>query len=440
MAILMMDTVNELMDRKALPQPRMALDAVYKAGDDSKQQAHDLITRFVSYRARAGRSSSDSYTVRARKILMDLESKWPELAAEPRQSPIDVQELFAAPGRGFSQAMITYPMVRADTVFFLVIAQEAKGTSVQLMAVPLQGGDAVPLGKVLHPLRYRNQYQMYSNYVTAACIGNDSCYVALNGHGIHRFDLSQPHAQQVIASKSLPDGVVQSLVVAEDSLFIGVGSGSILRAEMADERIVSDDALETLVSTRDSSVQSPLDARPGFGVPHLLFDQHRNRLLIVIQNTRDSGGKLELWERRLRDGNLKRIHELARPQRRHGNARLDGDMLTISDVWIARWNLKTGESNILANYSLGSLRPTRTLWIPYWSEPTLCQGAVWWIQHDATIGSFDFPDGDPEFYRVTGLTGKPRDSSDESYLVPVNDKHFLLYFAQKLWLATPKEE
>jgi hypothetical protein len=227
------------------------------------------------------------------------------------------------------------------------------------------------------------------------------------------------------------------MVIGDGHLYAGIKGGTLIRAALPAELRESVVAVETLVSARRSEIESPLDRYSAFDVPHLLFDSVRSRLLIVIQRSKNDGGQLELWERPL-TGQAKLLHALARPQRLQTFARLDGDILKLTDVWIARWDLTTGQADILANYPLGSLRPTRKLWIPYTSEPVICAGSVCWIQQGGTMGRYVFPDGRPRFQKPSEfVVGEPFDSGDKSYLRPIDDKRFLAYYAQRLWLVTP---
>ena len=442
MARLMMQTAAELMDRKVLPSTydRMALDAASaiarfadeKDGLPAAREASQLLTKFVSYH-----NGNSSALQKANRVRLRLEAEWPELSPEPRQSPVSVRELYRAWRPGSPPSMLTYPTARGGDAYALTLSRADNRTLIQLMRLSLDGEPERPLGTVIVQKPFRDQYQFYKQYVPAVYVTDDFYFVAIQDLGVFRFSLEHVSLQQLVDAEALPSGTIQSLAVGAKHLYLGIEDGEIVRAPFPDGGQSMIEEFDPLASTSRSQIDSPLDHRPAFDVPHLLFDASRDRLLILIRNRREHGGKLELWQQPPQ-GNLSLVHALAAPQLRHVSARLRGNELTLSDTWIARWNLATGKHDIHANYALGSLQPTRRIWIPFTNEPTICSGWVWWIQHDGTLGSYAFPNGQPQYHRVPEfLAGKPLDSSDESYLAPIDDTRFLAYYAQRLWLVTP---
>jgi len=449
MAHLMMDTAETLMERGVSSHwhRRMALDgasaAVRYADADSGLQTgrrvSEFLTEFVAYRRKqtGGGAASDSALRLVDQIRLRLETKWPDLADEASPSAVAVRQLYHAPGSRFSQWMMTNLFVRDEVVYTVAISPAGQGSQIQLVAIPLDGEPSNSLGAVTTPTRYRYQYQLCRNYVTATCADAAACYVAVSGMGVFRYELDNASVSRIVSPELLSNGDVQSLMIGDGQLYAGIQGGKLLRGTLAAEPRDAILSVDTLVSTSRSEIESPLDRYSAFGIPHLLFDSARRRLLIVIQKERNDGGQLELWERHL-TGTTSLVHALARPQLRQTFARLDGDILKLADVWIARWNLATDKADILANYPLGSLQPTRRLWVPYTSEPVVCAGNVWWIQHGGTLGRYEFPDGQPKFQQIPAFAvGKPFDSGDESRLSPIDDKRFLAYYAQRLWLMTP---
>ncbi|MFT4555721.1 MAG: hypothetical protein ACI92S_001054 [Planctomycetaceae bacterium] len=449
MALLMMATAEALMERRELPgnYSRMALDGASAAvrhadadtGLQTGRRVSEFLTEFVAYRRKqtGGGAASDSATHKVDQIRLRLETKWPDLADEASPSAVAVRQLYHAPGSRFSQWMITNPFVRDEIVYTVAISPAGQGSQIQLVAIPLDGEPSNALGAVTTPTRYRYQYQLYRTYVTATGTDAGACYVAVSGMGVFRYELDNASVSRIVSPELLSDGDVQSLAIGDGHLYAGIQGGKLLRGALAAEPRDAILSVDTLVSTSRSDIESPLDRYSAFGIPHLLFDSARKRLLIVIQRERNDGGQLELWEHSF-TGETSLVHALVRPQRRQTFARLDGDILKLADVWIARWNLATDKADILANYPLGSLQPTRRLWVPYTSEPVVCAGHVWWIQQGGTLGRYEFPSGQPRFQQIPEFAvGKPFDSGDESRLSPIDDKRFLAYYAQRLWLVTP---
>jgi hypothetical protein len=169
----------------------------------------------------------------------------------------------------------------------------------------------------------------------------------------------------------------------------------------------------------------------------LLSDKDRNRLLVFVLDRHNEGRGGEVWEYDLASGKLKRLERFGRIQLGL-SAALRGDTLMLADTWFVRWNLKTNEKTVVANYTLGELAPTRKLWVSGLSQPPVyCQDSFWWLKNDGAMGRFKFPDGDPELHLPEKLRRDPGDNVGQSRAIPVDDERLLLQHARRLWLATP---
>jgi len=422
MADEMMATAEELMTRKLL-DPRILLDGCAIADESNCKRAHTLLTTIVA----RDYPSSKITLGRAEKLVAKLEDQFPELRSEPRESPVRLKQLFNANTVGGAWTLILHPIVQGESVHMVVLSKsrEFDGSTAQLISVPFDGGDPKPLGSVHLSERYGTIYAGRNLFVTAGCVDQDSYFAAIRGLGIVEFDLREPRASTLVPARELPKGYIQSMVFANSQIYAGMEGGKLIRLRPMTR------TLDKLAATDVAVVKTPLDDRPPFSIPYVLHDSARKRLLIVVK-----GREAEIWEHDLKTASFALLQRLGGTQSRI-RAKLDRDVLTLSDTWVFRWNLETGDQTVVANYSLGDLQPTRKLWIDGLRSPVFCKNSVWWFNSDRSLGRFTFPDGDPQTHFINDLEGKPIDSSDSSFAHPIDDNRFLIYHAQRLWLTSP---
>lgn len=413
----MLDTADALHQR-GIPPGRMLLDACALADESSAKRAYELLGE-----VHKNRSAAAAQFARLEQLL-------PELRKAPAASPVALKKLFDAHTFG-ERPLVLHPQVRGDRVYAMVLSIAGDTSVVQLIAAPLDGGEHELLGKITLPERPGSSHEGNTQFVTAACTDRNSYYAAIRGVGIVEFGLHKDRHSTLVEPKSLPQGVVQSLSLAGGQLYAGVEGGKLLRVKMMTGKA------DTLVATDVDVVKSPLDDRPPFDIPLLLTDEPRGRLLALVQDRHSEGRGAELWQVDLKTQKIERLERLGRIQLAV-NADLRDDTLTLADTWLLRWNLKTDEKTIVANYNLGEMKPTRRLWISGLNHPVVCAGAMWWLQPDGALGRLTFPGGQPEIHLPDELKRGPADRGGRSHAFAIDEKRYLLLHGSQLWLATPK--
>jgi hypothetical protein len=417
----MLDTSDELMQR-GIPPGRTLLDACLLAEESSSKRAYELLTNLKKLR---GGDSDAAMT----EVFARLEAKWPQLRKAPMERPVELKKLFDASEFG-DRPLVLHPIVHSERVYFVVLRAVEDTSVVQFVGVPIAGGEHEVLGKFTLPERFASVHEGEHTFVTATCTDRDACYVAIRGVGIVEFGLREERQSIMVRGEWLPDGVVGSLAIAGGQLYVGMHGGKLLCANMMTGRA------DTLASTDVKVVKTSLDDRPPFDIPIMLADDDRDRLLVIVQDRHEQGRGAEIWQLATKTQELGRLQKLGRIQLGL-TARLHDDVLTLSDTWFLRWNLKSGEKIAVANYDLGDIPPTRRLWVGGLRGAVYCGDTFWWMKQDGSLGRMVFPDGKAEFYVLDELRDAAKGNYAASCAIPVDDKRFVLHHSGKLWLATP---
>jgi len=179
--------------------------------------------------------------------------------------------------------------------------------------------------------------------------------------------------------------------------------------------------------------------RKSIVISHQLHDAARSRLLFVVQARLDRriehGAHAQLWQYNLKTKKAQRLFRLGRLQSAL-TTDLDGDVLTLTDTWIARWNMANGKRSVVANYSLGDWQFTRKLWIPRMHHAVICQEAAWWVASADKLGTCAFPDGTPKEFDLGDFSFEVHGNTVGHNTLRIDDDHFLIYNAGRVLLAT----
>lgn len=426
MSLQMIETAKMLQERGIFAE-RIILDGARGVGtEESATVAHEFLTKLAKQRSAGSRFSRD-----ATKILKKMEHKWPSLQSAQQDVPITFTRLLdrQKPGR---RPLLVHPRVHNNELIVLDLDDASGGTWIQCLAIPLDGGEVRFLGEYAIPESYGSIYMGLHYFVTTACLDNNNLVAAM-GNGreganceIVRFSLDRPTTDVMLPRGVLPNGIVQSLAVANGELFCGMKEGSLIRVSGFSKTVASD--ANTLVpkviaSSNGNLATSPLDKFKEFSVPLLISDPAQQRILAFVKLGQSERYRTSAWQFELETGELSLLREFERGNFSQ-NHLLKDDVLTLSGTGVTRWNLK---ENVVRNLP-DSIQPT---------APALCNGKLFSVQTDGAINSTDAISRKTEVFYPGQISGKPHDSSDRSYVIPVDDNRFLVYFAQQIWLATP---
>lgn len=415
----MLDTSDALMQR-GIPPGRTLLDACAVADKSNAKRAYELL---INLKKLTGGDSDPAMT----EMFVRLEAKLPELRAAPIESPVELKKLFDARELG-DHPLVLHPIVHGERVYFVVLRAVGDTSVVQFLGVPLAGGEHEVLATVTLPERFGSAYEGEHTFVTAACTDPNSYYAAIRGVGIVEFALREKRQSVLVRGEWLPTGVVDSLAIAGGQFCVGMRGGKLLRVQMMTGQV------DTVAATDVKVVKTPLDDRPPFDIPIMLADDARDRLLVIVQDRHEEGRGAEIWQLARKTQELTRLQKLGRIQLGL-TADLHDDVLTLSDTWFLRWNLKTGEKIAVANYDLGDIPPTRRLWVGGVHNAVHCSDAFWWVKQDGSLGHLDFPDGKTAFHLLEELRDAPKGSFSDSRVIRADHKHLVLHHSGQLWLA-----
>ncbi len=351
----------------------------------------------------------------------------------PAEDRLKIAKLLSADQFDRRTPLLLHPQPHQNRVYLVVLADSGgDGATARLVSISLAGGGFKQLGQISlnrNIAAFGIPFGIRS-IVTASCVDRDSYYAAIKGAGIVEFDLRRDRASALVKSSNLPDDGISSMVLVGGNLFVGC-QGKLLRVS------VMANSAEPVFDT--ANIDTPYPKGRSIVISHQLYDATRNRLLFFAQARLDRriehGSEVDLWQYNLKTKSAKRLARLGRLQSGL-TADLDGEVLTLSDTWIATWNLANGKRTIVANYSLGDWQFTRKLWIPRMHHAVICRDAVWWVAAADKVGTFTYPDGNPKEQDLNDFSMEVHGNTVGHFTRRIDDNRFLIYNAGRVLLAT----
>lgn len=217
-----------------------------------------------------------------------------------------------------------------NEAFCLATQLEGKHRELQLIRVPLSGGDASLLAKTELKLQAAKPATFFATrFVTSMCVDQETLYVATDGAGIVMFPLGNGSPRQIGVDEGLPTNNIRSIAVLDGKIYAGVSEGYLIAYDLAQKHC------EVLASSRRKQKLSPFDDQKPFRVPTLIADSERKRIVFVIDE--------HLWQLTPADGRFTQLLDIvAVDQGRSGpkltsnsiiwTSPLRGDRVLISDM------------------------------------------------------------------------------------------------------------
>lgn len=385
---------------------------------------------------------SHSPTDSLARHIQDLEKQYPglrdskTLAGMPKVRQIlDMADAGGAPG---ASDILRFLHVRGDSAFGLWVKNPLNPSAV-VVKIDLKTGATLSSEQL--PMAKPGSYgALLREHLTVGHASETDFFFGGTHIGIYQCGLALDAAPQQILTGAELAARPTALQVVGKQLYIGTADGGLWQYQLDTRKKA------LLISGKREVRQSKLDGVGVFDIDAILHDEPRSRLLLLAHTKTPELKPITngIWSLPMIDDvpdpkSLKKLVEVMTPTGNSGydvSGVLMNDDLLVTSWGLLRWNLKTDKKTLIANASWGSLQPTNHEFLPGVRSPVLCQDSLWWSGFRG-----DLAESKPGM-RTTAHNldlGEKRfhDSSDTAYVVPLDQKQFLLYSVQRLYVVTP---
>ncbi|MBC7816480.1 MAG: hypothetical protein IAG10_06295, partial [Planctomycetaceae bacterium] len=203
-----------------------------------------------------------------------------------------------------------------DDAFCIAIQVVGQHRELQLLRVPLSGGDVSLLAKTELKLPVTSSLTFFATrFVTSMCIDKETLFVATDGAGIVMFPLTNGSPRRIGVDEGLPTNNIRSVAVLDGKIYAGVSEGYLIAYDLAQSRC------DVIASSRRKQKLSPFDDQKPFRVPTLIADSARKRVVFVVGEN--------LWELIPATGRFTQLLNIVEADQGRSGPKLSGDSI----VW-----------------------------------------------------------------------------------------------------------
>ncbi|MEZ5941485.1 MAG: hypothetical protein R3C18_08850 [Planctomycetaceae bacterium] len=260
--------------------------------------------------------------------------------------------------------------------------------------------------------------------VPVICCSENALYAATRGE-LKRFDPNGNGPGEFVPL--LLNTSPTAMVAVGDTVFLGTEQGRVYEVSLRGQSRSEIIGPSTELRLADSESQR-------LEVSTLLYDEPRNRLLIVSADRGVSESPANgVFSYDLKTHVLQRLFGFGRIQGLGVTAQFDGDILEVVNTWILRYNLKTGEYSLIANYDVGEFTPTVKQFVGFAHHPLLV-GNTYWSMSGTALHSMPISGGSGKDWptlveqRRVISNGRPRFFD----LIPLSPSTVLIRSSQQL--------
>ncbi|MFM9961815.1 MAG: hypothetical protein ACKV2Q_11390 [Planctomycetaceae bacterium] len=245
--------------------------------------------------------------------LQEWLRKNPEVASVPKLPWSKATKVFDI-GRFRNLLELATMTVIKDEAVCVAVHLEDQHRELQLLRVPLSGGDASLLGRTELKLPVTSPPTFFATrFVTSMCVEKETLYVATDGAGIVMFPLGNGVPRRIGVDEGLPTNNIRSVAVLDGKIYAGVSEGYLIAYDLAQKRC------DVLASSRRKQKLSPFDDRKPFRVPMLIADPARKRIVFVIDD--------HLWQLTPADGRFTQLLNIVAVDQGRSGPKLTSDSI-----------------------------------------------------------------------------------------------------------------